>query len=243
MDSVTQEPKVALLAGAGGLVGGYVLESLLDAPDFARVFAISRRPLGREHPRLANRIVQFEKLEAQLKGLSCHVAICCLGTTLKKAGSENAFRDVDYELVLAFARAARAAQAQRFVIITSARANADSKNFYLRVKGEVEKALEGMGFASLDIIQPSLLLGFRKDIRPLELLAMLFMPLINPLLIGARANLRAVSARLVANAMVGATRSGRRGVYRYTWASFQQLAALKPTRPIPVSPKAPSGAR
>src|ERR1041384_8051112 len=96
------EPKVVLIAGASGLVGGYVLDSLLDAPDFARVFAISRRPLGREHPRLANRIVQFEKLESQLKGLSCHVAFCCLGTTIKKAGSERAFRQVDYDYVLAF---------------------------------------------------------------------------------------------------------------------------------------------
>src|SRR3954464_11617752 len=76
-----QEPRVALLAGASGLVGGYVLDTLLDAPDFSRVFAVTRRPLGREHSRLANRIVQFDKLEAQLKGQTCHVAFCCLGTT------------------------------------------------------------------------------------------------------------------------------------------------------------------
>src|SRR5262245_13706794 len=105
-----QEPRVALLAGASGLVGGYVLDLLLDAPDFGRTYAISRRPPGREHPRLANRIVQFEKLETQLKGTTCEVAFCCLGTTIKRAGSEKAFRQVDLDYVLAFARAARVAQ-------------------------------------------------------------------------------------------------------------------------------------
>jgi len=237
------EPKVALLAGASGLVGEYVLDSLLDAPDFARVFAISRRPLGREHSRLANRIVQFEKLGSQLKGTACHVAFCCLGTTLKRAGSEQAFRQVDHDFVLAFARAARAAGAQRFVVVTAAGADTHSRHFYLRVKGEVEQALEGVGFASLDIMQPGLLLGWRRNIRPAELLAMAFMRLLNPFLTGARMSYRGIAARTVAAAMVGAARSGRRRVYRYTWPALQQLAASKPVRAaVPLNPKPQSGA-
>jgi uncharacterized protein YbjT (DUF2867 family) len=226
----SNEPKVALLAGASGFVGGYVLDSLLDAPDFARVFAISRRPLGREHPRLANRIVQFDKLETQLKGGQCQVAFCCLGTTMKQAGSEQAFRAIDHDLVLSFARVAKAAQAQRFVVVTSAGADPRSKNFYLRVKGEVEQALERMNFTSLDILQPGLLLGWRGSVRPLELIASAFMPLVNPFLGGSRIALRGISARTVAAAALGAARSGRRGVYRYTWPSLQQLAGSKPLR-------------
>ena len=223
------EPRVALLAGASGFVGGYVLDSLLDAPDFTRVFAISRRPLGREHPRLANRIVQFEKLETQLKGLQCQVAFCCLGTTMKQAGSEKAFRQIDHDLVLSFARVAKAAQAQRFIVVTSAGADASSKNLYLRVKGEVEQELERMGFQSLDILQPGLLLGWRRnDLRPLELLASVAMPLVNPFLSGSRIGFRGIAARTVAAAALGAARSGRRGVYRYTWPSLQQLAESKP---------------
>lgn len=229
----SNEPKVALLAGASGLVGGYVLDSLLDAPDFARVFAISRRPLGREHPRLANRIVQFEKLESQLKGAQCHVAFCCLGTTMKRAGSEKAFRAIDHDLVLSFARAAKAAGAQRFVVVTAGGADPRSKNFYLRVKGEVEQALEGMGFASLDILQPGLLLGWRRgDVRPLEILASVFMPLMNPFLGGARVAFRAIPARTVAAAALGAARSGRRGVYRYNYPALLQLAESKPVQPV-----------
>lgn len=238
------EPKVALLAGASGLVGGYALDSLLDAPDFARVFAISRRPLGREHPRLANRIIQFDKLEAQLKGTTCHVAFCCLGTTRKKAeGSEEAFREVDYDLVLSFARAARAAGAQRFVVVSSVKADPASKYMYLRVKGEVEQAIERVGFPSLDILQPSVLLGWRKELRPLELLSMAAMPLVNPFLTGTRASLRAISARTVAQAMIGAARSNRRGTYRYTWQGIRQLAAIKPVRNVPLNPKQQFGAR
>src|SRR2546430_2541604 len=96
------EGQLALLAGASGLAGGYALTALLEAQDIRRVLAVSRRPLGREHPRLANRIVQFEHLEAQLKGASCDVALCCLGATLRQAGSQERFRAVDIECVLAF---------------------------------------------------------------------------------------------------------------------------------------------
>jgi uncharacterized protein YbjT (DUF2867 family) len=217
---------------------------LLDAPDFSRVYAITRRPLGREHPRLANRIVQFDKLEAQLKGQSCHVALCCLGTTLKQAGSQEAFRQVDFDYVLAFARAARVAQAQRLVVVSSAGANSQSKHFYLRVKGEMEEALEALKFPALDILQPGPLLGWRPALRPRELAITLVMPLINPLLGGARQPYRGIAARKVALAALGAARSGRRGVYRYTYAALQALAASKAVRTAaPVNPKAQSGAR
>ncbi len=233
-------PRVALLAGASGLVGGYVLEALLDAPDFARVFAVSRRPLGREHSRLANRIVQFDKLESQLKGQACSVAFCCLGTTLKQAGSEQAFRKVDVDYVLSFARAARAAQAERFIVVTSAGAQPKSKHFYLRVKGEVEAALEALRFPALDILQPGPLMAFR---RPGEMAAALLMPIANPLLTGTRIPYRGITPRNVAAAMLGASRSGRRGVYRYTYAALRALADVKPVRVPTVTPKTPSGAR
>jgi uncharacterized protein YbjT (DUF2867 family) len=235
------EPRVALLAGASGLVGGYVLEALLDAPDFGRVFAITRRPLGREHSRLANRIVQFDKLESQLKAQTCQVAFCCLGTTLKQAGSEQAFRRVDFDYVLAFARAARAAHAERFIVVTSAGAHPQSKHLYLRVKGEAEAALETVGFPALDILQPGPLLAFR---RPSEMAAALLMPLVNPLLTGARMPFRGIAPRTVAAAMLGASRSGRRGVYRYTYPALLALAAAKPVRlPPPTTAKTQPGAR
>jgi len=223
------EQKVALLAGASGLVGGHLLEALLAAPDFSRVYAVTRRPLGREHPRLANRIVQFDKLESQLAGMRCHTVFCCLGTTIRQVrGSQQAFREVDVDLVLAFARAAKAAQAQRFVFVSSAGASAQSKYFYMRTKGEVEESLIKLGFPSLDIIQPSALIGWRREPRPVELAAMIFLPLVNPFLTGAREPFRAIAARTVAASMLGAARSGRRGVYRYTYSGIRALARSRP---------------
>jgi uncharacterized protein YbjT (DUF2867 family) len=224
------EPGVGLLAGASGFVGNFALDALLEAADIGRVFAVTRRPLGREHPRLANRIVQFDRIEEQLKNLRCGFALCCLGTTLRQAGSAQAFRHVDVDCVLAFARAARAAQARRFVVLSSVGADPESKNLYLRTKGEMELALAGFGFESLDILQPGVLLGWRNEMRPLELVARMAMPLVNPFLTGAREAYRGISARTVAAAMVGVVRSSRRGTQRYTYSTIQALARMKPAR-------------
>jgi uncharacterized protein YbjT (DUF2867 family) len=235
---------IVLLAGASGLTGALTLDALIGAPDVSRVIAVTRRPLGREHSRLANRIVQFERLESQLKGTVCDVALCCLGTTLRKAGSQQRFRAVDVDCVLTFARTAKAANARRFVVMSSAGADPNSRNFYLRTKGEMEEELEGVGFESLDILQPSMLLAWRAEMRPLEFLASALMPLAAPLLRGKYAPYRAIAARTVAAAMLGATRSGRRGVQRYTYDGIQALARLTTPRTRPLTPaKAPVRAR
>jgi uncharacterized protein YbjT (DUF2867 family) len=238
------ESKVVWLAGASGLTGGCVLDALLEAPDVSRVLAVSRRPLGREHPRLANRIVQFGRLEEQLKGASCDVAFCCLGTTLRKAGSQEQFRAVDVDCVIAFARAAKAANARRLVVISSVGADPGARNFYLRTKGEMERGLEELGFESLDILQPSVLLSWRSEMRPLELVAGLLMPLVNPLLSGNYLAYRGIPARTVAAAMLGAMRCGRRGVQRYTYEGIQALTRVSAPRPRQAAPtKASAGAR
>jgi uncharacterized protein YbjT (DUF2867 family) len=231
--------KIALLSGANGLTGGYALDALLGAPEISRVLAVSRRPLLREHSRLANRIVQFERLETQLKGTSCDVALCCLGTTIRQAGSQQRFRAVDLDGVLAFARVARAGNAQRFVVVSSVGADPNSRNFYLRTKGEMEEGLEALRFPSLDILQPSMLLGWRSEMRPLELLGRALMPLVNPFLGGKYAQYRGIHARVVGAAMLGAVRSGRRGVQRYTWDGILALARLGgPRSAAPAQPKA-----
>jgi uncharacterized protein YbjT (DUF2867 family) len=226
------ESKIALLAGASGFVGGFLLDALLQGQDFSRIVAITRRPLAREDSRLANRVVLFDNLAAQLKAISCHTAFCCLGTTIHTAGSEEAFRRVDFGYVLEFARVAKAAQAQRLVVVSAAAANARSRNFYLRTKGEMEEALVKIGFASLDILQPGVLLGWRREMRPLEVVARALMPIVNPLLVGPRSIYRGIPAQTVALAMVGAARSGRRGTYRYTYTGMLTLASKGSTRGV-----------
>jgi uncharacterized protein YbjT (DUF2867 family) len=116
------------------------------------------------------------------------------------------------------------------VVVTAVGANAASKNFYLRVKGETEKALEVLRFRALDILQPSLLLGSRRNLRPLELAAQAGMWLANPLLLGGWARYRAIAATTVAAAMCGAAATGRRGVYRYTHDGIVSLAGNGPRR-------------
>jgi uncharacterized protein YbjT (DUF2867 family) len=226
------QSKVALLAGATGLVGRTLLDILLEAGDFSRVVAVTRRPLAREHPRLANRTVQFDKITAQFAGFTCHTAFCCLGTTIRAAGSEQAFRKVDVDHVLAVARLAQAAQAQRFIVVSAVGANARSTNFYLRTKGEMEEALIAMKLTALDILQPSLLLGWRGELRPLELVATALAPLVNPLLMGKYAVYRGIPVRTVALAMLGAARSGRRGVSRYSYAGMLALARKGTARAV-----------
>jgi uncharacterized protein YbjT (DUF2867 family) len=231
---VSTTPKIALVAGATGLVGGLLLNTLLEAPDYARVYALTRRPLGKEHPKLANRVVSFQRMGEQLKTLTAHDAYCCIGTTIAQAGSEEVFREVDIDAVLLFAQAARAAQVKRFVVVSSVGADTASKKFYLRTKGEMEDALIAVGFPAVDILQPSLLLGPRKQMRPLELAGSIFAPIVNPLLTGAREAYRAIPAEVVARAMLGAARRGGRGVYRYTHAAIQQLAVIRAPQPIAV---------
>jgi uncharacterized protein YbjT (DUF2867 family) len=218
--------RIALVAGGSGLVGGQLLPLLLQSPHYARVHALSRRPLRLDHPRLANRVVRFEaSLQAQLKGLQCQDAFCCLGTTIRDAGSKSAFRAIDHDLVLEFAQLALGCGAERLVVVSALGANAASKNFYMRVKGEMERSLEGLRIRSLDILQPSLLLGSRRDLRILELGAQAAMQLLNPLLLGRWSRFRAIAAATVAAAMCGAARSGRRGIYRYTHDGILSLAA------------------
>jgi uncharacterized protein YbjT (DUF2867 family) len=223
--------RIALVAGSSGLVGGLLLPLLLQAPQYTRVHALSRRPLPFDNPRMANRVVRFEaSLQAQLKGLQCQDAFCCLGTTIRDAGSQAAFRAVDHDLVLEFSQLALSCGAERLVVVSALGANAASKNFYMRVKGEMEKALEGLRFRALDILQPSLLLGTRRDLRALELAAQLAMRLVNPLLLGGWSRFRAIPAATVAAAMCGAALSGRRGVYRYTHDGILALAAASSRR-------------
>ncbi len=216
--------RVALVAGASGMVGRELLRALAADGAYRRVIALSRRPLPFEAPRLANRIVRFETFEEELRGLSCDEAYCCLGTTLRAAGSEPAFRLIDHDLVLRFARFAQSAGAKTMLAVSAAGASPTAKNFYLRVKGETEQELVGLRFRGLHLLQPSLLLGARSEWRPAEVLARVLMPLCNPLLRGRHEQWRAIHASVVARAMVAAAALGARGVHRHTWRALKSLA-------------------
>ncbi|QMV64401.1 oxidoreductase [Pseudomonas berkeleyensis] len=162
-------PQHILIAGATGLTGEHLLDRLLSEPTVSRVLAPTRRPLA-AHPHLENPVGDLATLLPTLSG-EVDTAFCCLGTTIKQAGSQEAFRAVDYDLVLAFARRARELGARHLVVISALGANPQSSVFYNRVKGETEEALKAMGWPQLTIARPSLLLGTRHDFRLGERLA------------------------------------------------------------------------
>ncbi len=192
----------AALAGATGLVGRSVLELLLADPAVERVIAPTRRALP-PHPRLDNPVGSTWP-----EGPRVDEAYCCLGTTRADAGSAEAFRAVDLDLVVRFALAAKAAGARRFGLVSSSGANASSRFLYPRTKGEAERAVSGAGFESVVIARPSLLLGKRAKPRPAEIVAEPALKLIAPLLVGPLRKYRAIEGSTVAASLIAAVRGG-----------------------------------
>jgi len=193
---------IALIAGGSGLVGGHLLRQLLEEAAYTRVVALVRRPLALTHAKLEQVVVDFAALEKVTADLRCDDAFCCLGTTLRDAGSRENFRAVDQAAVLAFAWAAQRHGARRFFVVSALGAKADSAIFYSRVKGETEEALRVLGFGTLAVFQPSLLLGKRVKRRFGERLWAILLWFLDPLLLGRLRKYRAIEAEVVARAMV-----------------------------------------
>ena len=168
--------KNVVIAGASGVVGARALHHLLASDNVTRVVAVGRRLLTLQHEKLVSRMVDLGSKAAITSAIpdANAVAICCLGTTLKRAGSKEAFRAVDYDAVVAFAEAAREKGAQRFVVVSSLGANPRAGNFYLRTKGESEEALARLGYPQLTVLRPSFIddEGARDEDRPLERLTL-----------------------------------------------------------------------
>lgn len=196
--------KTALVAGGSGLVGGFLIRQLLQDADWDNVISLGRRRLGLEDRKLREQVVDLEKLEETAGRTWADAAFCCLGTTIKKAGSQEAFRRIDQGYIIAFAKLAKDSGVKRFVLVSSAGADARSRVFYSRVKGEIEAQAAALGFDGLDILRPSVLLGERGESRPLERLAMSILTLFSPLMVGPLGPYRPVKAEDVARAMRGA---------------------------------------
>ncbi len=149
--------KTIAIAGGSGVVGARALHHLLARGDVGRVVAVGRRPLALAHEKLVSSVVDLRSVAAIAAGIpdGVAVAVCCLGTTMKQAGSKEAFRAVDRDAVVAFGEAALARGAQRFLLVSSVGASARSRNFYLRTKGEAEEELKRLGYAQLTVLRPS----------------------------------------------------------------------------------------
>jgi len=222
---IDSKPRTALIAGATGLVGAELLDLLLADPEVARVHSLVRRPSGRTGEALAEQVVDFSNLAAAAIAPPVDEAYCCLGTTMRAAGSRTAFRRVDHEYVTAFARLALGLGAASLTVISSLGADPESRSFYLRTKGEVERELIALAVPSLALLRPSLLLGERRELRAGERASELALRLASPLLRGALARYRPVHARAVARAMAACGRRGEPGVHVLESDAIQRLGA------------------
>lgn len=197
------ESRAALLVGATGLIGSFVLQRLLASDAYARVAVWARRDIGQTHPKLKAAIVDFDRLHE--RRVEAEDVFCCLGTTIKQAGSQAAFRRVDYDYPVSLALAAAGGGAKRLLVVSALGANPDSSVFYNRVKGEMEIAVRAAGVPATIFFRPSLLSGPRKEVRRGERIGEAIGKLLGPLL----GKYRPIAADLVAAAMLKAALEDR----------------------------------
>lgn len=209
---MTMRKRSALIAGASGLVGGFCLQRLLQDERYSVTYSLVRTATRQPHPRLSERLVDFGKLVQTVDFPAVNDVYCCLGTTIGRAGSKEAFEKVDLDYVVALASLARKNDAQRFMLVSALGADPVSSVFYNRIKGRVEVELQQLDFPALHIFRPSLLTGPRKEFRLGERLATPLALLLHPVMLGPLARYRAVHADHVASCMVAAAFSPVQGV-------------------------------
>lgn len=206
----------ALIVGATGLVGGFCLQALLDDPSYSEVIALVRKPILKTHRKLKTVVVTFDDLEPDISNIHADDVYCCLGTTIKKARSQDAFKKIDLTLVVTIAEFMKQQGAEQFLVISALGADKNSKVFYNRIKGEMESALQELGYPCIRIIRPSLLLGPRQEFRIGEKIGVILTPVVKPFLMGSLRKYAPVEAKKVAQFMVKvAIEEPISGVYIY----------------------------
>jgi uncharacterized protein YbjT (DUF2867 family) len=205
--------RTALVLGATGLVGGHCVDLLLGNAAWARVTTIGRRGVDREHPKLVQRVADLGRMEEEAgDAFAVDDVFCCLGTTIAKAGSREAFMRVDHDYPVAAAKLASGRGATRFLLVSALGADAKARIFYNRAKGETERDVAAVPFQGVALVRPSLLLGDRIEHRRGEMVARKVMPLFSPLLVGPLRKYRAIEAIAVARAMVRLARERFTGI-------------------------------
>ncbi len=206
-----EQQRIALVAGASGLVGTALCNQLRRDRRFAPVVVLARRQPAISEPPLQVEIVDFSRIGQWDPSVSLDTVFCALGTTIRQAGSEAAFRAVDFDLVLEIARLAKRGNARHFIFVSSLGANPDSSVFYLRVKGEVEEAVKTLGLPHVAALRPSFLDGNRTTPRPGEKAARIVGRILRPVLWGPLEKYRPTPAEKVAEAMRLVSQPGREG--------------------------------
>ena len=215
----------AILIGATGMVGGIVLNELLANPVFTHVKLISRRTTGILHAKLEERIISF-KDEASFKKevADAEVLFCCIGTTQKKVkGDKAAYRKIDFDIPVNAARFCAQQQIGKYLLVSAVGASAGSSNFYLRLKGETELAVLSQPISMIYIMRPSMLIGYRKETRPGEVIGGAVMQFFSLFLLGGASKYKPIHASDTAKAMVAAATKTTTGKFICHYREMMEL--------------------
>ncbi|WP_404449551.1 oxidoreductase [Sutcliffiella horikoshii] len=203
----------ALLIGATGLVGAYVKKEILKNSDYVNLTTFVRNETNETHPKLKEVKIEFDEMANYMEHFKVDDLFICLGTTIKKAGTQENFRKVDFDYVVEAARLAKESGVGKIAVVSAIGADENSRFFYNKVKGEMERAVSEIGIASTYFFRPSLLLGDRKEFRLGERIGEVLGRTIQPVLRGKLKKYRSVHGQTVAIAMVRFLKDGRDGVH------------------------------
>ncbi len=218
--------RTALLAGATGLVGGNCLQLLINDDTYERITILVRKPTAFVHPKVAEHIVDFDRLDQYAQFIKADDVYCCLGTTIRAAGSQDAFRRVDFMYPVQLGAISARNGADQFLIVTALGADPRSRIFYNRIKGETEQAVSKLPFEAIHVFRPSLLLGERKEHRRGEQIGSYALKAVSTVMAGPLRKYRPIEARVVANAMIVAAQSNRSGLNIYESDRIQSIHDL-----------------
>ena len=199
------ETRNALIAGATGLVGNELLHLLLGDPSYSKVVILVRKTIPVDHSKLIQLQIDFDKIESLTLPMHVQDAFCALGTTIRIAGSQEAFRKVDYDYVVGLGKLCEKNNISKLLVISAMGADASSGIFYNRVKGEMEKAIQQLNIPSVVIFRPSLLMGKRKEFRRGERIAQILMGGLGFLFVGGLKKYKPIQAETVAASMIAAS--------------------------------------
>lgn len=213
----------ASVVGSTGLIGGYLLEELLNDSYFDTVRILIRRPIDTTHTKLEKKIVDFNDSDSVLVALSnSNVVFCAIGSTMKKVkGDKDAYRKIDFDIPVKVARLCKMTGCEKFILVSSAGANAKSSNFYQRLKGETDEAVKDAGPKTVHIMRPSLLLGERKEFRFGENIGKAVMTSLSFLI---PAKYKATQAKDVAKVMVALAKKKGEGFFIHDNEEIRELA-------------------
>lgn len=219
--------KTAVLFGGTGLIGKHLLNLLIKDRRYDEIKVFSRKAINIEKSWIKLHIINFEKLEQHTSLIKGDDLFCCMGTTIKKAGTKDNFAWVDYDIPVKLAEIASRNKIKGFFVVSSIKANAKSGNFYLQTKGQMEADIQEFSFKRLCIVRPSMLLGHREEKRFVEEFAKFVMQFIEPVMIGRIKKYKAIHARTVARAMIKLANLPKINKSIYESNELKRLAGVK----------------